>query len=139
MASHLALLFVGTLATARATHLTFFSVVGSILVLAALWLIVGVLTVNAALLGDIFVVPRVRAPYRSRRMERTDGFSLEQTRWEAVSVPLQVQQAVCLAIQWRICRSRDVRFARECVAKVESCRATNFSRKYETESDHRFV
>jgi C4-dicarboxylate transporter/malic acid transport protein len=49
-----------TLALARATGLSFFSVVGGILVacLAALWLIVAVLTILGAWEGDIFVAPR---------------------------------------------------------------------------------
>jgi C4-dicarboxylate transporter/malic acid transport protein len=64
-----------TLALARATYLTFFLVVGSILVicLAALWFIVAVLTVDAALHGDLFVVPHLRAAHRNRRTERADG------------------------------------------------------------------
>jgi hypothetical protein len=72
-----------TLALARATHLTFFSVVASILVicLAALWFVVAVLTVDAALHGDLFVAPRLPVPHGNRRMERAGGFSLEPTRW----------------------------------------------------------
>ena len=49
-----------TLALAHATHLAFFSVVGSILVicLAALWLMVAALTVDGVWHGDLFVAPR---------------------------------------------------------------------------------
>jgi tellurite resistance protein TehA-like permease len=46
-----------TLALAQATHLAFFSVVGGILIicLAALWLIVAVLTVDGICHGYLFV------------------------------------------------------------------------------------
>jgi C4-dicarboxylate transporter/malic acid transport protein len=66
-----------TLALGRATHVPFFPVVGSILVicLGALWFIVAVLTVDAALHGDLFAVPRRRAPHRNRRTDRPDGFT----------------------------------------------------------------
>jgi C4-dicarboxylate transporter/malic acid transport protein len=49
-----------TLALAHATHLAFFSVVGGILVicLAALWLMVAVMTVDGVWHGDLFVAPR---------------------------------------------------------------------------------
>jgi C4-dicarboxylate transporter/malic acid transport protein len=51
-----------TLALARATHLAFFSVIGSILVawLAALWFVVTVLTVVGVWDGDLLVAPSSR-------------------------------------------------------------------------------
>jgi tellurite resistance protein TehA-like permease len=64
-----------TLALARATHLTFLSVVGSILVfcLAALWFMVAVLTVDGVWHGYLFVGPRLRRWPVTNRFESNGG------------------------------------------------------------------
>ena len=56
----LSIYLLARLALAHATHLAFFSVVGSILVmcLVALWFLVAVLTVDGAWRGNLFVVAR---------------------------------------------------------------------------------